>query len=76
MLLSVGRCRPVLNSDALAHNPEVAGSNPAPATIYAGQRPLPVPEEAFLLWRVHVIVHRDSSIRPWNRLRLDIGGTG
>ena len=25
-------CCPVLNSDVLAHNPEVAGSNPAPAT--------------------------------------------
>jgi len=25
-------CCPVLNSDVLAHNPEVASSNPAPAT--------------------------------------------
>ena len=29
------------------HNPEVAGSNPAPATIFAGQRPLPVLGGAF-----------------------------
>ena len=37
-----------------AHNPEVAGSSPAPATKFAGQRPLPIPEEAFL----HVICER------------------
>jgi len=41
----------------LAHNREVAGSNPAPATIYAGQRPLPVPEGAFLLRLVHGFVN-------------------
>ena len=32
MLLNIGRCRTGLNTDVLAHNPEVAGSNPAPAT--------------------------------------------
>ncbi len=32
-----------------AHNPEVAGSNPAPATNSAGQGPLPVTEGAFSL---------------------------
>ena len=36
-----------------AHNPEVAGSNPAPATKCAGQRPLPIPGGAFLLWRAN-----------------------
>jgi hypothetical protein len=36
-----------------AHNPEVVGSNPTPATIYASQRPLPIPEGAFLLSLVH-----------------------
>ena len=30
----------------LAHNPKVAGSNPAPATICAGQRPFPCQERA------------------------------
>lgn len=34
----------------MSHNPEGAGSNPAPATIIAGQDPLPVQEEGFLLW--------------------------
>ena len=33
----------------MAHNPEVEGSNPSPATNSAGQRPLPVTEEAFNL---------------------------
>jgi hypothetical protein len=33
----------------MAHNPEVEGSNPSPATKFAGQRPLPVTEEAFNL---------------------------
>jgi hypothetical protein len=32
-----------------AHNPEVAGSNPAPATNSASQRPLPETGGAFLL---------------------------
>ncbi len=40
-----------------AHNPEVAGSNPAPATKCAGQRPLPVTEGAFLLPLVNVFVN-------------------
>ena len=44
----------------LTHNPEVAGSNPAPATKLAGQRPLPMMEEAFCLCRVHGIVHEAS----------------
>jgi hypothetical protein len=35
--------RAVLNSAGLAHNPEVAGSNPAPLP---GQRPLPIMEGA------------------------------
>ena len=43
-----------------AHNPEVAGSNPAPATKFAGQRPLPVMEGAFCVCRVHRIVHEAS----------------
>jgi hypothetical protein len=32
-------CWPVLNGAVLAHNPEVAGSNPAPLPESAGQRP-------------------------------------
>jgi hypothetical protein len=44
----------------MAHNPEVAGSNPAPATKFAGQRPLPIMEEAFCVCRVHEIVHEAS----------------
>src|SRR5580693_10025723 len=43
-----------------AHNPEVAGSNPAPATKFAGQRPLPIMEGAFCMCRVHGIVHEAS----------------
>ena len=31
----------------MAHNPEVEGSNPSPATKSAGQGPLPILEEAF-----------------------------
>jgi hypothetical protein len=49
MLLNIRRCRTRLNTDVLAHNPEAAGSNPAPATKFAGQRPLPIPGGAFLL---------------------------
>ena len=43
----------------LAHNPEVAGSNPAPATreVIAGERPLPIMEGAFLLPLVNVFVN-------------------
>jgi hypothetical protein len=41
----------------MAHNPEVAGSNPAPATKFAGQGPLPIMEGAFCVCRVHGIVH-------------------
>jgi len=44
----------------MAHNPEVAGSNPAPATKFAGQRPLPITEGAFCVCRVHGIVHEAS----------------
>ena len=40
-----------------AHNPEVEGSNPSPATKFAGQRPLPIMEGAFCVCRVHGIVH-------------------
>ena len=43
-----------------AHNPEVAGSNPAPATKSAGQRPLPIMEGAFCGCRVHGIAHEAS----------------
>ena len=43
-----------------AHNPEVAGSNPAPATKSAGQRPLPILGGAFLLCLVNVIVNEDG----------------
>ena len=41
----------------MAHNPEVEGSNPSPATKFAGQRPLPIMEGAFCVCRVHGIVH-------------------
>ena len=44
----------------MAHNPEVAGSNPAPATNFAGQRPLSIMEGAFCMCRVHGIVHEAS----------------
>ena len=44
----------------MAHNPEVEGSNPSPATKFAGQRPLPVAEGAFCVCRVHGIVHEAS----------------
>jgi hypothetical protein len=43
-----------------AHNPEVEGSNPSPATKFAGQRPLPIMEGAFCVCRVHRIVHEAS----------------
>jgi hypothetical protein len=36
-----------------AHNPEVVGSNPTPATKFAGQRPLPIMEGVFCMCRVH-----------------------
>jgi hypothetical protein len=44
----------------MAHNPEVEGSNPSPATKFAGQRPLPIMEGAFCVCRVHGIVHEAS----------------
>ena len=44
----------------MAHNPEVGGSNPSPATKFAGQRPLPIMEGAFCVCRVHRIVHEAS----------------
>jgi len=44
----------------MAHNPEVEGSNPSPATKFAGQRPLPITEGASCLCRVHEIVHDAS----------------
>ncbi len=46
-----------MDDGRLTHNPEVAGSNPAPATKCAGQRPLPVMGGAFLLWFVNVFVN-------------------
>jgi len=46
--------------DRFTHNPEVEGSNPSPATKFAGQRPLPVTEGAFCVRRVHRIVHEAS----------------
>src|SRR6202035_5462356 len=42
--LNAARNRSGLNCAVLSHNPEVAGSNPAPATKTAGQRPLPILE--------------------------------
>jgi hypothetical protein len=44
-----------------AHNPEVAGSNPAPATNFAGQRPFPILGEAFLLWRANEFANDPSA---------------
>src|SRR5262249_48496799 len=44
----------------MAHNPEVAGSNPAPATKFAGQRPLLIMRGAFCACRVDGIVHEAS----------------
>ena len=44
----------------MAHNPEVAGSNPSPATKFACQRPLPIMGGAFCVCRVHRIVHEAS----------------
>ena len=44
----------------MAHNPEVEGSNPSPATKFAGQGPLPIMEGAFCMCRVHRIVHEAS----------------
>ena len=57
-----------------AHNPEVAGSNPAPATKSAGQRPLPIPGEAFLLCLVHMNPHTRLFFRPtgWLWLKRDV----
>jgi hypothetical protein len=46
-----------------AHNPEVAGSNPASATKYAGQSPLPVSEGAFCTSFVNGFVH-EAAIKP------------
>ena len=43
-----------------AHNPEVEGSNPSPATKFAGQRPLPIMEGAFCVCHAHRIVHEAS----------------
>ena len=49
-----------MDGDRFTHNPEVAGSNPAPATKSAGQRPLLIMEGAFCVCRVHGIVHETS----------------
>jgi len=57
-----------------AHNPEVAGSNPAPATKSAGQRPLPIPGESFLLCVVHMKPNTRLFFRPtgWLWLKRDV----
>ena len=52
--------RVCVDGGRFTHNPEVAGSNPAPATKFAGQRPLPIMEGAFCMCRVHGIVHEAS----------------
>jgi hypothetical protein len=39
--------RPSVDGDRFTHNPEVAGSNPAPATSFRRSRPFPVRERAF-----------------------------
>jgi hypothetical protein len=44
----------------MAHNPEVEGSNPSPATKFAGQRNLPIMEGAFCVCGVHRIVREAS----------------
>jgi hypothetical protein len=53
-----------LNGDVWAHNPEVAGSNPAPATKTAGQRPLPILEGAFSLSRANGFANAVASECP------------
>ena len=57
-------------SDALlllAHNPKVAGSNPAPATNCTGKRRSPVSGDLFVCWAAVNIAARLplSSIRSW-----------
>jgi hypothetical protein len=39
--------RPSVDGDRFTHNPEVAGSNPAPATSFRSSRPFPGGERAF-----------------------------
>ena len=41
----------------MAHNPEVEGSNPSPATKLAGQGPLPILEEGFCMRPVNGFVN-------------------
>jgi hypothetical protein len=67
-----------------AHNPEVAGSNPAPATKARG--PFSNRERAFCMWFVNGFVNvalvqaasleSPSAVAPWSWLRLvrDHGG--
>jgi len=47
----------VVDAGRLTHNPEVAGSNPAPATKSAGQSPLPIMEEGFCMRPVNGFVN-------------------
>jgi hypothetical protein len=49
----------------LAHNPEVAGSNPAPATnVVAGQRPFPLGEGLLHVWPVTRLLTSNVSVVP------------
>jgi hypothetical protein len=50
-----------------AHNPEVEGSNPSPATNQ-GQRPFSNREGAFCMWFVHGFVHGARSSSAFARL--------
>jgi hypothetical protein len=36
-----------VDGDRFTHNPEVAGSNPAPATSFRRSRPFPIKDRAF-----------------------------
>ena len=44
----------------MAHNPEVEGSNPSPATNTQARGPFPNRERAFCVYLVHGIVHEAS----------------
>ena len=66
--------RDVGDAGRMAHNPEVEGSNPSPATKARG--PFSNRERAFCMWFVHGFAHRrllkpraDSSRSPSRRLR-------
>ena len=61
------RCQTGLNCAVCAHNPEVAGSNPAPATKVRG----PENDRAFLTSRQGLLVH--GFVHEWaNR---NVGGS-